>query len=301
MAAKIGAINLITLDLIYANLSRIPGMGEEVSTDSLTVSLGGGPVAALVTARRLGASVCLATCLGEDHMSDIARGFLEEEGLDYRSFYPSDFTASPVNITSVMTFRNLDRAFVSYFPKTDFYRVSTDSMYSYLKNCVFCIASDPNPELFQKLRQNGCKTIYDVGWHDNLNIEDLRDVLKLVYLFAPNDKEAMKLTGAPTPQAALLRLADYVEQPIVKMGKEGALLLHQGQIVHAPPTAFLSVDSTGAGDAFLGGVTYGLLQGWDILRCVELGNYAGGKATTAIGCLTAKCSMKEFERMGRLQ
>ena len=142
--------------------------------------------------------------------------------------------------------------------------------------------------------------MYDVGWSDDLSIEELRDVLSAVYLFSPNEKEALKLTGADSVRSALLKLAEYVEHPIVKLGKEGALFLCQGEVVHVDPVDFDNiVDTTGAGDAFLGGVTYGLLQGWELHRCVELGNYAGGKATTGIGCLTSKASIDEFERLCR--
>lgn len=65
--------------------------------------------------------------------------------------------------------------------------------------------------------------------------------------------------------------------PIVKLGKEGALVWLEGRAVPVPPWDFPHLDSTGAGDAFLGGVSYGLSQGWDILHAVELGNYTGAK------------------------
>ena len=55
----------------------------------------------------------------------------------------------------------------------------------------------------------------------------------------------------------------------------------------------------GAGDAFLGGVVYGLSRNWELGRCVELGNYTGGKATTGIGCLTARASLQEFDELCR--
>lgn len=300
MSQTVGAVNLLTLDFIYSNIPNIPGMGEEVSTSSFDMLLGGGPVAGLVTASRLGAPAKLATCLGQDRISGMARTMLEEERLEYQSFYTPG-TPSPVNVTSVMTFEGQDRAFVSYFPEVDFHSTHLDAIYDYVKDTSYCILSSPCLELLERLKENGCRVVYDVGWSDQLSLDALKEVLRQVYLFAPNEKEALKLTGASTPEGALTCLADYVEQPVVKLGKEGALVWHENTSVHIPPVDFTPVDATGAGDAFLGGVTYGLLQGWDILRCVQLGNYSGGKATTAIGCLTARGSLEEFERMcGRL-
>ena len=59
MKAEICALNLVTLDFIYSGIHRLPGLGEEISTDQLTLSLGGGPIASLITAARLGATVRL--------------------------------------------------------------------------------------------------------------------------------------------------------------------------------------------------------------------------------------------------
>ena len=301
MKPEICALNLVTLDFIYSGIHRLPGLGEEVSTNHLTLSLGGGPIASLITAARLGATVRLATCLGRDRFSCIARDFLKQEAIPYRSFETSlKAGQSPVNVTSVMSIQGVDRSFVSYFPNTAFYRDTSPELLHYLSDCAYCIASSPNVQLFHMLKNAGCRVVYDVGWSDDLSIEELRDVLSAVYLFSPNEKEALKLTGADSVRSALLKLAEYVEHPIVKLGKEGALFLCQGEVVHVDPVDFDNiVDTTGAGDAFLGGVTYGLLHGWELHRCVELGNYAGGKATTGIGCLTSKASIDEFERLCR--
>ncbi len=297
MSTQLSAINLITLDLIYSKLPRIPNMGEEVWTDEFRVSLGGGPVAALATAARLGAPARLATSLSDDYISRIAGELLKEEGLEFRSFCAKSGKASPVNVSSVMTFENQDRSFVSYFPNTDFYTANTEEIYQYIEGSEYCIASYPSEELFQRLKANGCRIIYDVGWDDALSLDSLEHVLKMVYLFSPNNKEAQKLTGATDTESALRKLAEYVEQPIVKMDKDGSLVWKHGEAVWVPPIEFSPIDSTGAGDAFLGGVAYGLLQGWDIVRCVQMGNYTGGKATTAIGCLTARSSLEEFEAL----
>ena len=43
MKPEICALNLVTLDFIYSGIHRLPGLGEEVSTNHLTLSLGGGP------------------------------------------------------------------------------------------------------------------------------------------------------------------------------------------------------------------------------------------------------------------
>ena len=124
---------------------------------------------------------------------------------------------------------------------------------------------------------------YDVGWSDDLSVEALAGVLDAVYLFAPNEKEALKLTGEDRPEAALLRLRDYVEQPIVKLGKDGAIFLRDGKIAHCPAFPFRAVDTTGAGDSFCAGFCYGLAKEWDLLRSVIFGNAVGAFCVSQMG------------------
>lgn len=292
----IGGLNLLTLDLIFPGLPKIPEMGEEATTNAFEICLGGGPVAALAVAGRLGAQTRLATHIGNDVMSELARQLLEKEQVGYQEFTPGQSTNPSVNISSVLTFENDDRSFVSYFVKSDWNETALDEKYEYLKEAGLCIASSPSLDLFGRLNKAGCRIVYDVGWDDGMDIASLRPVLEHVYLFTPNSKEAMKLTGAESPESALRQLAKYVKYPVVKLGKDGALVLQDDAVLHLPSAAFHAVDATGAGDAFLGGVSYGLLQGWNIVDCVELGNFTGGTATTAIGCLTAKCTLEDYYR-----
>jgi sugar/nucleoside kinase (ribokinase family) len=61
--------------------------------------------------------------------------------------------------------------------------------------------------------------------------------------------------------------------------------------------SFVNVDSTGAGDAFLAGLCYGLFHGFPFRDCVRFGNVTGGKAVTAVGALSAYVSENELREM----
>ena len=69
-----------------------------------------------------------------------------------------------------------------------------------------------------------------------------------------------------------------------------------GQIVTVPSlSVFKAIDTTGAGYAFLGGIVYGLLNNWDIVECMKLGNVLGGHATTEYGCSKAYLTKEKAE------
>jgi ribokinase len=100
------------------------------------------------------------------------------------------------------------------------------------------------------------------------------------------------MTGKATVEEALEVISQYVEHAIVKIGKKGCLTKVGNEILHVPALdVFRAVDTTGAGDNFLAGVMYGMMQDWDIETCMKMGNIVGGYSTTELGCSKAHLTL----------
>ena len=114
-------------------------------------------------------------------------------------------------------------------------------------------------------------------------------LLSLVDVLVPNESEAALLTGHPvddqaTAEAAAGALrAMGVGTVILTLGELGALLARDGKAEHFPAFAVTPVDTTAAGDAFLGGFAVALAEGRALADAVRWGNAAGGLATTRLG------------------
>lgn len=289
---RIGSMDLMTIDAIYSALPRLPALGEEICSRNFQMTLGGGPIASLVTAGRLGAQTRLCTCIGSDAGSAMGAGILRSEGVECMHFDCDARGGSPVYYTSVMTFADGDRAFVSYFPDTDFFTTRMQEKAEALRDCDACILSNRIPEEFGSLKT---RIAFDISWRDGMRLEDYLPWLRRAWLFTPNEKEACQLTGCADVESAARVLDRYVEQVVVKLGAAGAMYVQNGRVHRVAGEKALAVDSTGAGDAFLGGLVYGLVSGWDMERAVRLANYTGATATTAIGCLTARPSLEQWQ------
>ena len=104
--------------------------------------------------------------------------------------------------------------------------------------------------------------------------EDLRRFIAQASWIAVNDYEAKMLcdrTGW-----TLAELSQQVRGLIVTLGAEGCEVWEQGDKTHVAavkPTQV--VDPTGCGDAWRGGLLYGLEKGWPLVRCAQLGNRLG--------------------------
>ena len=104
--------------------------------------------------------------------------------------------------------------------------------------------------------------------------------------FVPSMEELAELTGAGSPVPALsLVAAAGVGRAVAKAAAAGAYVLDGGRITHVPALRAEVADSTGAGDAFCGGLAAGLARGLSIVEAVGLGAAVAGTAITASGSL----------------
>jgi sugar/nucleoside kinase (ribokinase family) len=62
----------------------------------------------------------------------------------------------------------------------------------------------------------------------------------------------------------------------ITMGAEGSLVASGTSITHQPAFQIDVVDTTGAGDAYMGGLSYPLLMGWSNERAAQLANACAG-------------------------
>ncbi len=117
---------------------------------------------------------------------------------------------------------------------------------------------------------------------------DMRALAGLDY-FVPNESEAETITGLPVRNVDDARkcadklAAGGIRRVIITLGANGSLLAGEGLSEHVPPFAVKSVDSTGAGDAFIGSFAVFLAEGTAEKDAVRRANLYAGLSTTGIG------------------
>lgn len=291
MKNRVASLNTTCFDLIYSGLARLPAEGEELLAEDFRAVLGGGSPATLLNLAGLGVEVVIGTFLGQDVFSRLAREAYEELGVTPHNLYRGN--GEPVMVSTAMSTRR-NRTFVSSRPDSAA-RVADEEAYGLLCGSRIVYMNEAYPEVNRRLKADGAVLFYDTGWAEDMRIENRSEQLRLADYFAPNREDALAMTGAATPEAALQKLAEFVKNPIIKLGGQGCLILEDGKIVRVPAVGeFVNVDSTGAGDAFAAGFLYGVLHGFTLRESALLGNLTGGKATTAVGCLSARFTQREL-------
>jgi ribokinase len=107
--------------------------------------------------------------------------------------------------------------------------------------------------------------------------------------FIPNESEAETITGVAVRNLEDARrcaeklVASGIRHVIITLGANGALLAGQGISEHVPAFAVKSIDSTGAGDAFIGSFAVVLAEGVPELEAVKRANLYAGLSTMGVG------------------
>lgn len=148
------------------------------------------------------------------------------------------------------------------------------------------ISFDPNYR--HLLFQNNIKSFVDQSWN----------YLQACHFFKVSDEEAMLITGAATLQDAVNVLLERTTGVFaITLGKEGTLLGYRHKTVIVPSIPVSPVDTTGAGDAFVGAVLYQLshrtfreVMAMDQAQWMEImanANKAGARTCEYLGAMEA--------------
>ena len=117
---------------------------------------------------------------------------------------------------------------------------------------------------------------------------DLQALANLDY-FVPNEGEAETITGIAVrsvedaKQCAGKLLAEGIRRVIITLGAKGSLLASRESSQHVPAFPVKSIDSTGAGDAFIGSFAVFLAEGIPEDEAVRRANLYAGLSTTGVG------------------
>lgn len=279
-AAGYGKTNV---DMLFADMPRLPKEGEEIFTDKFSLCLGGGVPGTMVTLSRLGIQTKNVTELSNDMFSDFALSEFKKAGCEPINVYHGDKVA--VNITAAAITKN-DRTFWSYGNSEN--TVDENQVYEALKGAKAAAMHEGFPDVYRRLKAEGTIIILDTGFIEGMSLESFSKHLEIADYYLPNRNEAVRLTGQSDPKEAAKVLKNYLDIAIVKLDADGCLIYDGESYTYVKSIdEFHRVDSTGAGDAFFAGFMYGIMKDEPIEKCVLYGNITGGKCVTAVGCTTA--------------
>jgi sugar/nucleoside kinase (ribokinase family) len=125
------------------------------------------------------------------------------------------------------------------------------------------------------------------------------DMARLSDCFVVSEFFARTLVGAEDPLGACRRILELGPRIAgVTLGARGYVARFGGRSVAKPAYAVEAVDTTGCGDVFHAGLTYGFLRGWDPERSFDLAAWAAAQVATKMGGRAGIPSVAELRDRG---
>ena len=279
----VGSVNV---DLVFTALERLPAPGETVRSSGFEVLPGGKGANQACAAAKLGAAVSLVARVGTDDNGDLALAELESDGVGLALTRRVD---GPTGVAAVLV-DDLGENVVVVAPGANA-RLAPDSVDDALdaEHAVVLACLEVPVDAVLAWSQ----VARSRGWTFVLNPAPAQalpdELLANVDVLTPNESELVGISR--TVEELLEKGAGAV---VVTRGARGAELHRRGHPVHTQPAFDVhAIDTTGAGDAFNGGLVAALSQGLDLEQALQRGCAAGALTTTGLGARAAQPALAE--------
>lgn len=269
---------------------------------------GGAPANVAVAISRLGGDSAFFGRVGQDPLGRFMKQVLKNEGVDIQYMLLDEEHRTSTVIVDLDDHGERSFTFMVK-PSADQFLQPQDvpafKQGEWLHVCSIALANEPSRSTtlaaMKAIKAAGGYVSFDPNLREEvwLNPADLKSVVLQAVALADvvkfSDDELLFLTDKNDLQTALSWLNEQYNLPLVVItqGKKGALVVHNNeqQLVTGKPVN--PVDTTGAGDAFVGGLLAGLVacDDWhnndNLLKIIRQANACGALATTAKGAMTA--------------
>lgn len=273
-------------------VSAPPAPGETVLADSLQRQPGGKGANQAVAAARLGGAVSFVGCVGDDQDGTGLVAALRAAGVDTGSVAVAPGVPTGLALVSV---HDSGENSITVVPGANF-ALTVDHVGTAVARLVGGDAPAivvVQAELTAEVMAAALRTGAEHGARCVLNLAPYRqldpDVLGLADPLVVNESEASALLGSPvdggpTAESAAAQLLGQVRSVVITLGAAGAVWADTGGSGRVPArTGVTAVDTTGAGDAFVGALAASLARGADLPTATALGVAAGTFSITQLG------------------
>jgi sugar/nucleoside kinase (ribokinase family) len=296
---------IVVADHVCTPITHLPGAGELVIADGMTLAIGGCAANAAVDLTKMGVKAAVVGKVGNDIFGRVVSDLLREANVDVSLIQFSE--RSETSQTMIVNVAAQDRRFIHTFgangdfsakdiplDRVKHCRVLYLGGYLLMKN----VHAAELAEVFAAARQAGAATVLDVvtpGPGDYL--PRLKPLLPQVDVFLPNHHEGELITGEkdPVKQAELFHKMG-AGTVVITMGGDGSVLVNDKIKLRAGIYSVPFVDGSGGGDAFDAGYIYGLLNIMDTEGCLRVASALGASCVRAIGTTPGVFTRAECEK-----
>ncbi len=301
--SKVIVVGSLNVD-ITAYASRFARDGETVVGNDIKFGPGGKGGNQATAASRAGGEVCMISRMGKDFLSNVLTDHYKNEGMSDKYISVSDSAPTGSAVIEVSAENGQNKIVVIAGANAE---LSANDVLAAEKEFE-------DADVFLTQLETGFEPIYEgirlakkYGKPIILNPAPLQkipnDILEKIDYFTPNETEAEFYSGIKiendedTEKAAQEIMKLGVKNVIITLGKRGVYFSNGKEKFFVGTKLLKAVDTTGAGDAFNGGLAVAIADNMDIETALKFANCAGSLSVTRYGAATSGASRDEIKAM----
>lgn len=291
MGNRVLALGGINVDYVI-HTERLPKLGESIFGNQFAMNCGGKASNQAVAVAKQGCCTKMFGAVGKDMAGDMAIRNMEAHGIDCEAVLRED---APTG-AAVITVCGGDNHIILDVGANDLVTPDRirerEDLFQWADAVVmqYEIPIESVMEAARLARKNGCFVILNPAPVKAVPTE----LYQYVDLVIPNEFEASLITGVEvTDRASAAKAIEKLmemgcKDALITLGKQGCAYRLNGEVVFADAHAVQAVDSTAAGDSFIGGLCSKLCEGKELREAI---NYATAVAAITVSRAGASVSI----------
>lgn len=275
--------------------------------------LGGSSANMAVGLSRLGATVGIVSCLGDDSLSHFLTNFLQAENVETTHVKTAPGFLPSLCLTEVSPPDRFPQVFYRRDPVNTQLDVTCEDLEYVASGRMFItngtsLCASPSREsaylAMERAKKAGCCVVLDIDYRsmswrkpEEAGLA-VRLALPFVDVLIGNQLELKLVANVDDLDQAAGKLLDAgVPMLVSKLGELGTRVLSGGDSVFLPPYKVDVATTIGAGDGFASGFLYAMLKDRPVEECLHYGNAAAAIVVSRLSCSEAMPLISEVEAM----
>jgi ribokinase len=298
--SNISVLGIFVADIIFSG-KKIPSVGETILGDSYNIGPGGKGCNQAIAIARLGGKVNFISKIGKDDYGQLALNTLNQNKIDTSTIIQSaDYQTG---VAGIMVDKKTGKNAINVITgaPSSFTIDEVNQNIDKIQNSkIFLTQLEiPKDVILHSLKiakENSVLTILNPAPASEIP----KEFFNYIDYFTPNETEAefytgIKITNEKEAKEASVKLLNLgLKKVVITLGEKGLFYSDGKEEVYLKATSVKAIDTTGAGDAFNGGLAFALSQNKSIKDSLNLANQVAGLSTLKIGAGNAMPTLKDL-------
>ena len=296
--SDISVLGIFVADISFSG-PKIPSVGETILGNKYNVGPGGKGCNQAIVIARLGGKVNFISKIGKDSYGELALNTLKKNNINIENIIQDEKLQT--GVAGILVDKNSGKNAINVIvgaPSS--LKVSEiEKQINLIKSSkIFLtqleVPKDVTLHCLKTAKENGCITILNPAPASEIT----KEFFSKIDYFTPNETEAefytgIKITNEKEAKQAAEKLLNLgIKKAIITLGEKGLFYTDGKEEIYLKSSPVKAIDTTGAGDAFNGGLAFGLSKEKPIKECLELANKVAAISTTKLGAGNAMPYLK---------